>query len=117
MDETTTGRTAVVDERARLRAFTALGLALTSLMGGGVFASAFQWMTMRTFNETGSDQYYWIGAGVAPLVLGAVALGLTRTAMDSDDDLARPLARATLSLAVLAIAGAVILMLVTFGAP
>lgn len=50
-------------------------------------------------------------------MLGAVALGLTRTAMASDDDLARPLARATLSLAVLAIAGAVILMLVTFDAP
>jgi hypothetical protein len=34
--------TTVTDEAARFRTFTAFGLALTALLGGGVFASALQ---------------------------------------------------------------------------
>lgn len=117
MSETTTSEITVVDERARFRAFTALGLALTGVMGGGVFAAAFQWMMMQAFNENGSDQYYWIGVAIGPLVLGVVALGLASTVTATDDPLARPVARATLVLAVLAVVGAVLLMMVTKNMP
>ena len=112
-----TSTTTVTDEAARFRAFTALGVALTGLMGGGVFATSFQWLTMRAFNENGSDQFYWIGVAVGPLLLSIVALYLASTAMATDDTLARPVARASLATSVLAAVGALLLMLVTFDTP
>jgi hypothetical protein len=115
MSETTISTTPVVDEKARFRAFAALGLALTALTGGGLFATAAQWIAMEAFNDTtGSDRHYWIGIALGPLAMALVALGLAGTARSSDDTLARPLARATVALAALAVVGAVLLLLITF---
>jgi hypothetical protein len=113
----TTSTTRATDEAARFRAFTALGLALTALMGGGVFATAFQWLTMRAFNDNGSEQFYWIGVAVGPLLMSVVALYLASTVTATDDALARPVARASLVIAVIAALGAVLLMLVTIDTP
>src|SRR5688500_14021026 len=96
MSETTsTATTLVVDERARFWALTALGLALTALAGGGVFASTFQWLAIQGFNDNGTDQYFWVGVSAGPLVLGGTALCLGLPTLSSEDVLARPVARAS----------------------
>lgn len=112
---TSTSTTAVVDEDARVRAFTALGLGLAALLGGGVFANAFQWLAMKAFNDNGSDQFYFAGIAVGPLLMGVVSLWLALITRTSSDALARPLARATVALSALAVAGSVFLMAVTVG--
>lgn len=110
----TTVEQPVVDERARVRAFTAIGLALSALAGGGLFATSFQWLAMKAFNDTaGSDRFYWIGIALGPLAMALVALLLAGTTTSSDDTLARPLARAAVTLSALAVVGSVLLMLVT----
>ncbi|MBD3923641.1 hypothetical protein IEZ26_03335 [Nocardioides cavernae] len=111
----TTSTVQVVDEQARFRAFTALGLALSSLAGGGVFMTSFQWLAMKFFNDNGNDQLYWIGVAVGPLVMGCAALWLSLTDRSSADMLARPLARAALVLSALAVVGALLLLALTAG--
>jgi hypothetical protein len=115
MSDTTTSTTttAVVDEDARVRAFTALGLGLGALLGGGVFANAFQWLAMKAFD--GNDQIYLSGVAVGPLLMAVVSLWLALTTRTSSDALAGPLARATVALSALAVVGSVFLMAVTVG--
>jgi hypothetical protein len=114
--ETVTTSTApVVDERARFRAFTALGLAFAGLSGGGIFASAFQLLVMKSFGDgfAGSDQYYFMGLALGPVGMGVAALWLASTAMTTHDVVARPIARVSLVFAGLAICGAVLLVFAT----
>lgn len=111
----TASTTPVVDEQARFRAMTALGLALVALLGGGLFATSFQWLATRVFNGLGSDRLYFTGGALPSLVLGAVALWLATTAQASADALARPLARASVVLAALSIVGGLLLAAATFG--
>ncbi|GAA5106827.1 hypothetical protein GCM10023339_04200 [Alloalcanivorax gelatiniphagus] len=113
MSETTTTSTSTVaDEQARFRAFTALGLALVGLMGGGVLSTAGQLLVMRALEDIDGDRLYVIGAAAAPLALGAVACYLASTATASPDPLARPVARAAMVIAVVAVVGSVLLMMV-----
>jgi hypothetical protein len=109
-----TSTATVVDERARFRAFTALGLALSGLAGGGVFASASQWLVMKATNDNGNEQLYFTGLAVGPLVMGGVALWLAISAQSTGDALARPLGRASVVLAVLSVVGAILLATVTY---
>jgi hypothetical protein len=111
----TTG--AATDEAGRFRVFTGFGLALAALLGGGVYASAFQWLAMNLFNEIESDRLYFTGFAASPLVMALVALGLAATSLDSPDPLVRPLARATGVVAGLAVVGAALLLAVTIDAP
>ncbi|PKH37837.1 hypothetical protein SAMN05192575_101892 [Nocardioides alpinus] len=104
-----------VDERARFRAFTALALALTALAGGGIIASALQWLVLDNYEAGPSDAIYLMTLGGAPLLLSIVACYLASTAMSSADLLARPLARASLVLSGLAILGAAVLVFATAG--
>ena len=113
----TSNPTTVVDEAARFRTFTAFGLALTALLGGGVFASALQGLAMKLFSEIESDRLYFIGFVASPLVMSLVALGMAATFLGSDDPLVRPLARATGVLGGLAVLGAALLLAVTIDAP
>lgn len=117
MSDTTSGTstTVAVDESARFRAFTALTLALTALMGGGVIANGLQWLVMDSFEGVPSDTTYLMVLGGAPLVLSVVALYLASTAMSSADPLARPVARSSLVVSGLAILGAAVLMMATAG--
>lgn len=119
MSETTISTTPAVDEKARFRAFTAMGLALTALAGGGVFATAAQWIAMRarSFNGNGSDQFFWIAISVGPMAMCLVALWLASTCLTSQDALVRPLARATRVLCGVGVVGSALLMLATFGQP
>lgn len=107
---TTTSASAKVDEGARFRAFTALSLALAALMGGGVVANGLQWLLI-SFQFTagpGDPSYALVLAGV-PVAMSLVALWLASNATSSTDSLARPLARSSQALSVLAILGAVVL--------
>jgi hypothetical protein len=118
MSETagTTGTTRPVtatDEAGRFRAFTGFGLALTALLGGGIYASAFQWLGMELFNQPESDRLYFTGIAASPLVMALVALGLAAASLGSDDPLVRPLARATGVLGGLAVLGSALLLAVT----
>jgi hypothetical protein len=109
---TTTTASATVDEGARFRAFTALGLALAALMGGGVVANGLQWLlTYRypRFPASPGDPLYALAIGGVPVAMGLVALWLASGATSSTDQLARPLARSSQVLSALAILGAVVL--------
>jgi hypothetical protein len=110
----TTSTTAVVDEQARFRAFTALGLALAGLAGGGLLATAMQWLVLKTLDETGTDQFYFTGLAVGPLALGGAAMWLATGARSSGDELARPLARAAFVLSVVSVGSSVLLVAATF---
>lgn len=105
------------DEAARFRVFTAFGIALTALFGGGVFAPALQFLSMKLFNDAQSDQIYFTGLAASPLVMALVALWLGSSAMRSTDPLVRPLARATLVIGALAAVGAFLLLAVTIDTP
>ncbi|WP_246856043.1 hypothetical protein [Nocardioides xinjiangensis] len=111
MSETTTGpgTTAAVDDGARFRAFTGLGLALVALTGGGVVANGVQWLVIGRF-PAGDDLTYWSVVGGVPLLMGLVGLWLGTGAASSADALARPLGRATQALSALAVLGAVVLV-------
>ena len=121
MDETggTTGTVTATttDEAGRFRAFTGFGLALTALLGGGLYASAFQWLGMKLFNQADSDRLYFTGIAASPLVMALVALGMAAASLGSDDPLVRPLARATVVLGGLAVVGSALLLAVTIDAP
>ncbi|WP_224276301.1 hypothetical protein [Nocardioides lacusdianchii] len=119
MDETvgTTGAGTTTDEAGRFRAFTGFGLALTALLGGGLYASAFQWLGMKLFNQADSDRLYFTGIAASPLVMALVALGLAAGALGSDDPLVRPVARATGVLGRLAVVGSALLLAVTLDTP
>jgi hypothetical protein len=110
----TTSTTVAVDESARFRAFTSLALAVTALTGGGVIASALQWLVMDRFASRG-DATYLMALGGAPLLLSLAALYLASTAVSSADALARPLARSGLVLSGVAILGAAVLVVATAG--
>ena len=111
MSELTTTPTAsaTVDEGARFRAFTALGLALAALMGGGVVANGLQWALTYRFPANPGDPSYALAIGGVPVAMSLVALWLASNATSSTDSLARPLARSSQVLSVLAILGAVVL--------
>ena len=113
----TAGTTAATDEAARFRVFTAFGVALTALFGGGVFAPALQFLSMKLFSDAQSDQVYFTGLAASPLVMALVALWLGSTAMRSTDPLVRPLARATLVIGALAAVGSFLLLAVTIDTP
>ena len=113
----TTSTMTATDEAGRFRVFTGFGLALTALLGGGVFASASQWLAMRLFNQPETDRLYFTGIATSPLVLALVALGLAAASLDSDDPLVRPLARATGVVGGLAVLGSAVLLAVTVDAP
>ena len=119
MDETvgTTRAGTTTDEAGRFRAFTGFGLALTALLGGGLYASAFQWLGMKLFNQADSDRLYFTGIAASPLVMALVALGLAAGALGSDDPLVRPVARATGVLGGLAVVGSALLLAVTLDTP
>ncbi|MCY7401997.1 MAG: hypothetical protein LH477_13790 [Nocardioides sp.] len=109
---TTTTASATVDEGARFRAFTALGLALAALMGGGVVANGLQWALtygFPRFPASPGDPLYALAIGGVPVAMSLVALWLASNATSSTDSLARPLARSSQVLSVLAILGAVVL--------
>lgn len=106
-----------VDETARFRALAGFGLALTSLLGGGVFSTAFQSLAIRVFDQLESERLYLAGFAASPLVMALVALGLATAALGSDDPVARPLARATGVVGVLAVLGSVLLLAVTIDTP
>lgn len=112
MSELTTTMTAstTVDEGARFRAFTALGLALAALMGGGVVANGLQWALtygFPPFPASPGDPLYALAIAGVPVAMSLVALWLASSATSSADSLARPLARSSQVLSVLAILGAV----------
>lgn len=119
MDETagTTGTGTTTDEAGRFRTFTGFGLALTAMLGGGLYASAFQWLGMKLFSQAESDRLYFTAIAASPLVLSLVALGLAAASLDSDDPLVRPLARATGVLGGLAFVGSALLLAVTLDTP
>ena len=100
---------ATVDEGARFRAFTALGLALAALMGGGVVANALQWLVIDRLSANPGDPSYALAIAGVPVAMSLVALWLASNATSSTDSLARPLARSSQVLSVLAILGAVVL--------
>lgn len=106
---TTTSASATVDEGARFRAFTALGLALAALMGGGVVANGLQWALTYRFPANPGDLWYALAIGGVPVAMSLVALWLASNATSSTDSFARPLARSSQVLSVLAILGAVVL--------
>ncbi len=114
---TATATATATDEAARFRTFTAFGLALTALLGGGVFASAFQWLAMKLFNDIESDRLYFIGFAASPMVMALVALWLASTSLGSKDTLVRPLVRATIVVAGLAVLGSALLLAVTIDTP
>jgi hypothetical protein len=111
----TMSTTVAVDESARFRAFTSLALAVTALTGGGVIASALQWLVMDRVQSPGDTAYLMVLGG-APLLLGIVAVYLASTAMSSADALARPVARSSLVLSGVAILGAAVLIMATASA-
>lgn len=119
MDETagTTGTGTTTDEAGRFRTFTGFGLALTAMLGGGLYASAFQWLGMKLFSQAESDRLYFTAIAASPLVLSLVALGLAAASLDSGDPLVRPLARATGVLGGLAFVGSALLLAVTLDTP
>lgn len=103
------GREPEVDEKARTVAFTALALALAALMGGGVFAQAAQWVLLGS-DDMGTSQGSFTAALVAgPLCLGVAALGLGLSTT-SEDRLARPVARAAVFVAAVALLGVLVLI-------
>ena len=115
-DVTTTARAAAtVDEGARFRAFTALGLALAALLGGGVVANGLQWLLTYRFPAQlpagPGDPLYGLAIGGVPVAMSLVALWLASSATSSSDSVARPLARASQVLSGLAILGAVVLVI------
>ncbi len=113
----TTTASATVDEGARFRAFTALGLALAALMGGGVVANGLQWLVMYRSPAIPGDLWYALVLGVVPVAMSLVALGFASTATSSTDSLARPLARSSQVLSVLALLGAVVLTIAVLTQP
>ena len=110
MSEVTTTTTAstTVDERARFRAFTALGLALAALMGGGVVANGLQWTLTYWVRANPGEPLYALAIGGVPVAMSLVALGLASKAT-STDSVARPFARCSQVLSVVAVLGAVVL--------
>jgi cytochrome bd-type quinol oxidase subunit 2 len=98
-----------VDEGARFHAFTALGLALAALLGGGVVANGLQWAFTYRFPASVGDPSYALAIAGVPVAMSLVALWLASKATSSTDSLARPLARTSQVLSVLAIVGAVVL--------
>lgn len=111
MSEVTTTPTAsaMVDEGARFRAFTALGLALGALLGGGVVANGLQWAVTYRFTTNPGDPLYALAIAGVPVAMSLVALWLASNATSSTDSLASPLARSSQVLSILAIVGAVTL--------
>ena len=105
---TTTTASATVDESARFRALTALGVALAALLGGGVVATGLQWLLLDRFSANPGDPAYLLAIAGVPVAMSLVAQWLAYNAT-STDSLARPLARASQVLSVLAILGAVML--------
>jgi hypothetical protein len=114
---TTTTTSATVDEGARFRAFTALGLALAALMGGGVISTGLQWVVTYRFANGPGDPWLALAMGSAPLVLSLVALWLASSAVSSTDSLARPLGRSSQVLSVIAILGTVLVSVAVFTQP
>ncbi|MCP3423726.1 hypothetical protein [Nocardioides pinisoli] len=112
---TTTRAAATVHEGARFRAFTALGLALAALMGGGVVANGLQWLlTYRLpaqFPAGPGDPLYGLVIGGVPVAMSLVALWLASGATSSADALAKPIARSSQVLSVIAVLGAVVLVI------
>lgn len=104
-----------VDEKARTSAFAALALAIVALTGGGIFASAIQWVLFDDdavgFSE-GGFAASWVGA---PLCSGLLALGLALLGMRSQDPLARPVGRAAAFVAGVTLLG--VLVMVVSGPP
>src|SRR5688500_8741373 len=92
---TTTTGSATVDESARFRAFTALGLALAALLGGGVVANGLQWLVLDRFSANPGDPAYLLAIAGVPVAMSLVALWLAYNATSSTDSLARPLARSS----------------------
>ncbi len=119
MSETTatTPASATVDEGARFRAFTALGLALVALMNGGVIANGLQWLLLDRFSASPGDPAYGLALGGVPVAMSLVALWLASTITSSTDSLARPLARSSQVLSILAILGAVVLTIAVLTQP
>ena len=119
MDETarTASTTTATDEAGRFRVFAGFGLALTALLGGGVYAPAFQWLAMKLFDQAESDRLYFTSIAASPLVMALVALSLAAASLGSDDPLVRPLARATGVVGGLAVLGSALLLAVTLDAP
>ena len=98
-----------MDEGARFRAFTALGLALAALMGGGVVANALQWLAIDRMAANPGDPSYALAIAGVPVAMSLVALWLASNATASTDALARPVARSSQVLSAFAILGAVVL--------
>jgi cytochrome bd-type quinol oxidase subunit 2 len=114
---TTTTPAAAVDEGARFRAFTALGLALVALMDGGVVANGLQWLLLDRSSASPGDPSYALALGGVPVVMSLVALWLASNTTSSTDSLARPLARSSQVLSALAILGAVVLTIAVLTQP
>ena len=114
---TTTTPAATVDEGARFRAFTALGLALVALMDGGVVANGLQWLLLDRFSASPGDPSYALALGGVPVAMSMVALWLASNTTSSTDSLARPLARSSQVLSALAILGAVVLTIAVLTQP
>ena len=106
---TTTTASATVDESARFRALTALGVALAALLGGGVVANGLQWLLLDRFSANPGDPAYLLAIAGVPVAMSLVAMWLAYNVTSSTDSLARPLARSSQVLSALAILGAVML--------
>jgi hypothetical protein len=71
---------------------------------------------MRLVDDVGRGWLFLGGPAPAQIPMGCAALGIAVTARTSGDTLARPLARASVVLAALAVAAGVLLALVTIDA-
>lgn len=87
MSEMTTSTTSAVDEGARFRGFTALGLALAALMGGDGISTGLQWLANHRFADSPDDWSYALALGSVPLAMSLVALWLASSAASSTDPL------------------------------
>jgi hypothetical protein len=114
MSEPTSSTTdQTTDDRARTWAFTALGLGLAALMGGGILSNAVQTILLDQPNFVTSRWTFTLAVTGPPFVLGALAMWLGSNAVASDDSLARPVGRAAQTISGIAILGAVLVLVAT----
>lgn len=85
------------------------GRAFAALLGGGVVANGLQWLLLDRFSADPGDPSYLVAIAGVPVAMSLVALWLASAATSSTDPLARPLARSSQVLSVLAILGAAML--------
>jgi hypothetical protein len=81
-------------------------------MGGGVFAHAAQWVLLDGpgMNGYGGDTFT-LAIVAGPLCLGVIALALGLMSGSSQDNLARPVGRAAVFVAGVALLGSLVLVL------